>query len=80
MRDDSRRELTKTRRSVTGGVPLNQKYLLTLEEAAAYTGLGLQKLRNLSNGEDCQFVLWNGSKRMFKREKLEKYLGNAYSL
>ena len=53
---------------------------LTLEEAADYTGLGLQKLRDISNDENCKFVLWNGRKRLFKRVKLEEYLDKAYSV
>lgn len=61
-------------------VALNEKTLLTLEEAAAITGLGMQKLRDLSNDEACEFVLWNGSKRMFKRKRLEAYLEAAYSI
>lgn len=81
VRDDNRHELVTNRSvRVKNEIMLSQKYLLTLEEAAQYTGLGLQKLRDLSNSEDCQFVLWNGSKRMFKREKLEEYLSNAYSI
>lgn len=59
---------------------LSKKCLLTLEEAVIYTGLGKQKLRDISNGENCDFVLWNGTKRMFKREKLELYLESAFSI
>ena len=61
-------------------VPLWKKSTLTLEEAAAYTGIGVNKLRDLSSDERCEFVLWNGSKRMFKRRKLEDYLEKAYSI
>lgn len=55
-------------------VPIWEKSTLSLEEAAAYTGIGIQKLRDISSDERCEFVLWNGSKRMFKRKKLEEYL------
>jgi len=61
-------------------VPIPQKRLLTLEEAAQYTGLGVNKLRELSNDEHCNFVLWNGARRMLKRTKLEEYLDMAYSI
>lgn len=61
-------------------VPIWRKELLTLEEAAEYTGLGLQKLRDLSNEDDCDFVLWNHTKRMFKRRKLEQYIETLYSI
>lgn len=61
-------------------VPIWEKATLTLEEAAAYTGIGMQKLRDISADEYCEFVLWNGAKRMFKRKKLEAYLEKAYSI
>ena len=62
------------------GVDITKKVLLTLEEAAEYSGIGINKLRNISNADNCSFVLWNGTRRMIKREKLEKYLDNAYSI
>jgi excisionase family DNA binding protein len=55
-------------------LPLWQKMNLTLDEASEYTGIGKTKLRELSDKEDCPFVLWNGAKRLFKRKKLEEYL------
>ena len=61
-------------------VPVWEKAMLTLEEASDYTGIGLQKLRDLSSDEQCDFVLWNGSKRMFKRRKLVDFLEKAYSI
>ena len=61
-------------------ISLSEKCLLTLEEAAKYTGIGVNKLREISNNDDCDFILWNGSKRMFKREKLKTYLYGSYSI
>lgn len=61
-------------------VPIWQKTTLTLEEAASYTGIGINKLREINNDENCNFVLWNGSRRLLKREKLESYLNEAYSI
>lgn len=67
-----------TRRPDRENVPIAQKRLLTLEEAAEYTGIGVNKLRDMSNDEHCDFVLWNGARRMLKRTKLEAYLDTAY--
>ena len=61
-------------------VPIWEKSNLTLEEAAAYSGIGINKLRTLSDGEHCQFVLWIGSKRLIKRRRLDEYLDKAYSI
>ena len=61
-------------------VPIWHKTLLTLEEAAQYTGIGINKLRTLSSREDCKFVIWNGSKRLLKRRILDEYLESIYSM
>lgn len=61
-------------------VPVWEKSNLTLEEAAAYSGIGIHKLRELSDKEDCEFVLWIGTKRLLKRKKLDEYIERAYSI
>ena len=61
-------------------VPIYQKTCLTLEEAAAYSGIGMNKLRKLTDEKNCSFVLWNGNKRLIKRKLLDKYLEEAYSI
>lgn len=61
-------------------VPIWEKTNLTLEEAAVYSGVGISKLRDISNGDDCPFVLWNGTKRLFKRRLLDEYLEKAFSI
>ena len=55
-------------------VPIWNKSNLTLEEAAAYFGIGINKLRELTNDENCTFVLWCGNKRLIKRKKFDEYL------
>lgn len=61
-------------------IPVWEKANLTLEEAAAYSGVGINKLRELSDSDGCKFVLWVGSKRLLKRRPLEQYLEQAYSI
>lgn len=61
-------------------VPIWEKSNLTLEEAAAYSGIGINKLRKLTDDEDCEFVLWIGTKRLIKRRKLDEYLESVYSV
>ena len=60
--------------------PIWNKANLTIEEAAAYFGIGMNKLRELTEDENCKFVLYIGSKRLIKRQMFEKYLEQAYSL
>ena len=48
-------------------VPIWEKSNLTLEEAAVYSGIGINKLRKMTDREDCTFVLLIGTKRLIKR-------------
>lgn len=61
-------------------VPVWEKSNLTIEEAAAYFGIGQNKLRELTSDNNCSFVLWCGSKRLIKRKAFERYLENMYSI
>lgn len=65
---------------MTREVPIWEKSNLTLEEAAAYSGIGTAKLRQLTDEENCNFVLWNGNKRLIKRRLLDKYLEDEFSI
>jgi len=64
----------------TKTVPLWEKSNLTLEEASAYSGIGINKLRQLSNDKNCPFVLWVGSKRLIKRKLFDSYIEKMYSI
>ena len=59
---------------------LSEKALLTLEEASAYFNIGVCKMRELTNDENCPYVLWNGSKRLIKRKPFEEFLYRSYSV
>lgn len=56
-------------------VPIWQKAALTIEEAAAYSNIGITKLYEITNNPVCNFVLHVGNrKRLVKRKEFEKYL------
>ncbi len=61
-------------------IPLHEKVLLSLREAAAYSGVGINRIRELSNERDCSFVVFVGRKRLIKREPFTRYLLESYSL
>lgn len=61
-------------------VPIWEKANLNLEEAAAYFGIGINKLRDMTNENNCPFVLWNGNKRLIKRRAFERFLDSSYSM
>ena len=61
-------------------VPIWEKANLTLEEAAAYSNIGVNRLREISDEPNCPFVLWVGSKRLIKRRLFDAYLEKSYSI
>ena len=61
-------------------VPIWEKIALTVEEAAADSNIGTHKLREITDKDDKQLVLWVGSKRLIKRKALEKYIDQSYSI
>lgn len=61
-------------------IPIWEKSNLTLEEASAYFSIGINRIRELTNNENCNFVIWCGSKRLIKRKVFEEYLEKTYSI
>ena len=61
-------------------IPIWEKSNLTLEEAAAYSGIGIAKIREITNDEKCRFVLWVGNKRLIKRRLFDQYIESCYSV
>ena len=61
-------------------IPIWEKSNLTLEEAALYSGIGINKIRELTNDDKCPFVLFVGNKRMIKRKKFDSFIEQSYSI
>lgn len=61
-------------------VPIWCKSNLTIEEAAEYSNIGINKIRELSNDDDCPFVLWVGNKRLIKRKLFDMYIEKLFSI
>lgn len=55
-------------------VPIPQKLLITIEEAAAYSGISETTLRGRLKDGNYDFILKNGTKTLIKRRLFEKYL------
>ena len=55
-------------------VPIWHKQNLTLEEAAEYSNIGINRLTMLVKQPRCKFVLQVGSKRLIKRVLFDKFI------
>lgn len=58
-------------------VPIWEKQNLTLDEAARYSNIGINRLSMLIKKTDCNFVLCVGNKRLIKRKLFDKYIEDA---
>lgn len=61
-------------------IPIYEKTNLTVEECAAYSGIGVNKIKELSNSDNCNFVLWVGNKRLIKRKLFDSFIERQFSI
>ena len=61
-------------------VKISEKVLLTIVEANAYSGIGLNKLRELTNDPRCPFVFYVGKRKMIKRKAFEAFLDSEIEI
>lgn len=61
-------------------VPIKDKLNLTIEEAAAYSNIGQNKIEEMAKRPNCPFVLYIGRRRLIKRKEFEKYLEKVIEL
>lgn len=61
-------------------VPVWEKVTLTLDEAAKYSNIGINKIREISNNPRCNFVIFVGKKRLIKRKEFEKFISDNVEL
>lgn len=65
----------------TVNIPIWEKENLSLNEAATYYNIGINKLRELTDSKACEkCVLWVGNKRLIKRRQFNKYISEVYSI
>lgn len=62
-------------------IPIWQKATMTVNEAAAYSSIGVNKIYELTNNPLCSFVLFIGDKkRLIKRHEFEKFLEQSVEI
>ncbi len=54
-------------------IPISEKYLLSISEAAAYFNIGEKRLRRLAE-DDNRFAIMNGNRYLIIRKRFEEYI------
>ncbi len=55
-------------------VPIWERKVLTFEEAAAYSGIGISRLRKMATSKNCTFAIADTNRLLITREKFDKYM------
>lgn len=55
-------------------VPIWEKACMTIDEAAAYSNIGINKIDELAKQPNCTFVIYVGKKKLIKRKEFEKFI------
>lgn len=58
-------------------IPIWEKQNLTLEEAAEYSNIGINRLTMLIKNPKCRFVLNVGTKRLIKRKQFDEFIDSV---
>lgn len=59
----------------SSSIPFWECYTMSIEEAASYFRIGINKLRRIiSEDTNADFILWNGNRAQIKRRKFEEYI------
>ena len=58
-------------------IPLNEKYTLTIKEAASYFNIGVKKMRRLAEEHTSSFSIYSGNRYLIIRTKFEKFLSET---
>ena len=66
--------------AIKSAIPVWEKMTLTIEEASAYSNIGLNKLRDMCDEPNCNFVLFVGRKKLIKRKAFEDYISKRYEI
>ena len=61
-------------------IPLNEKYALTIKEAAQYFSIGVKKMRRLAEDNLGDFAVYSGNRYLILRERFEDYLRRASAI
>ena len=61
-------------------IPIYCKITLTIEEAAALSNIGINKIDAILRQPNCPFVLFVGKKKLVKRKEFEEFIRSRLTI
>lgn len=65
---------TPTTRGREQSVPIQEKFLITVPEAAKYFGIGTKQMRRLAENHLSDFAIFMGNRYLIVRPRFEEYV------
>ena len=56
------------------GIPISEKFTLSIQEASDYFSIGIKVMRRLAEEHTDSFAVWNGNRLLIIRSRFEEYL------
>jgi len=79
MTDEQKYGHTSTESGKTS-VPVSEKYMLTIKEAAEYLSIGMKKMRRLAEDNLGRFAVYSGNRYLIIRTKFEKFVEESSAI
>ena len=67
-------KFTPTTRGQEQTVPIQEKFLITISEAAKYFGIGTKQMRRLAENHFSDFAIFMGNRYLIVRPRFEEYV------
>lgn len=64
----------------TKAITVPTKYTISTLEASQWSGIGINRLRDIMNDKYCPFVLMVGERKRVKTEAFKQWLDDQYSV
>lgn len=61
-------------------LPIGEKYMLTIREAAVYFNIGIKKMRRLAEDNQGRFSVYSGNRYLIIRTKFEKFIEDSSTI
>ena len=65
---------------ITIAVPMSEKYMLSIKEAAVYFNIGVKKMRRLAEENLGRFSVLSGNRYLINRTKFEQFLDETSTI
>ena len=56
------------------GIPVSEKFLLTIHEASEYFNIGIKQMRRIAEDHQDSFAIFQGNRYLIIRSKCEEYI------